>query len=155
MKKFLSVLVIGGIALAGAASAESHSEALGKAVKARQATMQLYAFNLGILGGMAKGAMEYNADAASAAAGNLVKLSSQNAMAYWPKGSAQGEIDGSRALPALWEDMAGVGQAAGAMKEAAVAMEAAAGTDLASLQGAMGALGAACGGCHKAYRAAE
>lgn len=155
MKKLLSALVIGGIALAGAAGAESHSEALGNAVKARKATMQLYAFNLGILGGMAKGAMDYDAAAASAAAGNLVKLSSQNQMAYWPKGSAQGEIDGSRALPAVWEDMAGVGQASAALKDAAMAMEAAAGTDLAALQAAMGGLGAACGSCHKAYRAAE
>ena len=37
------------------------------AVKARQSAMTLYSFNLGLLGGMAKGDIEYDADAASAA----------------------------------------------------------------------------------------
>lgn len=157
MKKFCSALVLATLGVTGIAQAESHASAedLTKAVKARQATMQLYAFNLGILGNMAKGSMDYNADAASAAAGNLVKLSSQNQMAYWPKGSEQGSVEGSRALPAIWEDMEGIGKAAGDLTQAAMAMEAAAGTDLASLQGAMGGLGGACGACHKSYRASN
>ena len=150
MKTFALALAVAVTGLTGGATAQD----LDKAVKARQATMQLYAFNLGILGNMAKGATEYDADAASAAAGNLVKASSQNQMAYWPKGSAMGEVEGSKALPAIWED-GGIGAAAKAMTDAAVAMEAAAGTDLASLQAAMGGLGGACGGCHKAYRASN
>lgn len=39
-----------------------------------------------------------------------------------------------------------------ALRTAAEDMMNAAGTDLASLQGAIGALGASCGGCHRAYR---
>ncbi|WP_407493355.1 cytochrome c [Pseudooceanicola sp. MF1-13] len=157
MKKTLAAALMATIGLAGVSVAESHmsEDDLKKAVNARQATMQLYAFNLGILGNMAKGTTDYDADAASAAAGNLVKLSTQNQMAYWAPGTAEGQIEGSKALPAIWEDMAGVGAAATAMTEAAMAMEAAAGTDLASLQGAMGALGGACGGCHKSYRASS
>jgi cytochrome c556 len=157
MKKLIAAALMSSIGFAGASFAESHmsDEDLMKIVNARQATMQLYAFNLGVLGNMAKGATEYDADAASAAAGNLVKLSSQNQMAYWAPGTAEGEVEGSKALPAVWEDMAGVGAAAGDLKSAAMAMEAAAGTDLAALQGAMGALGGACGGCHKAYRASN
>ena len=83
MKKFCSALVLATLGVTGIAQAESHASAedLTKAVKARQATMQLYAFNLGILGNMAKGSMDYNADVATEAAGNLVKLSSQNQMA--------------------------------------------------------------------------
>lgn len=154
MKPIFSAVLLIGLGLTGAAHAQS-DEDLMKAVKARQATMQLYAFNLGVLGNMAKGTTDYDADAATAAAGNLVKLSSQNQMAYWAPGTAEGEVEGSKALPAIWEDMAGVGEAASALTEAAMAMEAAAGTDLAALQGAMGALGGACGGCHKAYRASN
>ena len=41
---------------------------------------------------------------------------------------------------------------AAAFTAAAEAMSAAAGTDLASLQGAMEGLGGACGACHKAFR---
>ena len=157
MNKYLAGLVMAGLTMAGSAFAESHmsEEDLMKAVTARQSTMKLYAFNLGTLGAMARGTIDYNAEAAEAAAGNLVKLSSMNQMAMWPAGSDMESLEGTKALPALWDDMAGVGEAAAAMTEAAVAMEAAAGTDLASLQGAMGALGGACGGCHKAYRASD
>ena len=44
------------------------------AIKARQALMTLYAANLGALGAMAKGDVEYKAEAASAAANNLQAL---------------------------------------------------------------------------------
>lgn len=153
MKHLIAGLLIAGCGLAGAAQADSHmsNEDLMKAAKARQATMQLYAFNIGTLGAMAKGEIDYDADAAKAAAGNLVKLSSQNQMAYWPAGSAEGEIEGSRALPALWENMEDAAAKGGALVEAAMAAEAA--DDLEALRAAMGGLGGACGACHKAYRA--
>tara|TARA_R110002124_G_scaffold278486_1_gene450498 strand:+ start:38814 stop:39290 length:477 start_codon:yes stop_codon:yes gene_type:complete len=157
MTKLYTGLLIAGLCLSGAAQAESHMDekALNAAVTARQSTMKLYAFNLGILGTMAKGQAEYNAEAATAAASNLVKLSSQDQMAYWPQGSDNASIENTKALPAMWENMDDVGAANAKLEEAAVAMEAAAGTDLASLQGAMGGLGGACGGCHKSYRESD
>ena len=113
MNKYLAGLVMAGLTMAGSAIAESHmsEEDLMKAVTARQSTMKLYAFNLGTLGAMARGTIDYNAEAAEAAAGNLVKLSSMNQMAMWPAGSDMGSLEGTKALPALWEDMAGVGEA--------------------------------------------
>lgn len=143
----LATLTLG---LAGAAVAQSAADA---AVKARKAQMQLYAFNLGQLGAMAKGDVPYDAAAASAAAGNLATLTSISQMAYWPPGSAQGEVEGSRALPAIWTGGDDVMAKAMAFNEAVAAMNAAAGTDLAALQAAMGPLGAACGACHETYRA--
>lgn len=128
---------------------------LAPAVKARHAQMNLYAFNLGTLGAMAQDKMEYDADAATAAAGNIVKLSSLNAMAMWAPGTAAGEAEGSRALPAIWENSDDVIAKAVALNEAAVAMEAAAGGGLDSLKAAFGPLGAACGDCHKSYREPE
>lgn len=155
MKHFLASLLVAGLGFTGAAHAEGHmsAEALGKAVKARQAVMQLYAFNLGTLGGMAKGAIEYDMAAAQAAAGNLVKLSSQDHTAYWPKGSAQGEVDGTKALPAMWDNMDDVVKHAMALNEGAMAAEAA--TDLEGLRAAMGTIGGSCGGCHKVARASN
>ena len=125
------------------------------AVTARQSLMTLYAFNLGTLGAMAQGNVEYDAAAAQAAADNLVKLTSLSAATMWPAGTDNMSIEGTRALPALWENMADVGAKAGAVAEAAAGMAAAAGTDLASLQAAMGPLGGACTECHKAFRAPE
>lgn len=123
-----------------------------KAVDARKAHMQLYAFNLGILGGMAKGQVDYNADLASAVAGDLAALSKVSQAAYWPEGTSNADMEGTRALPAAWENMEDTMKMGGDMVAAAEAMAAAAGT-LDGLKGAMGALGGACGACHKATRA--
>jgi len=64
-------------------------------------------------------------------------------------------IDGTRALPALWENFPDLMTKGKALADAAAGMADAAGTDLASLQAAMGPLGGACSACHKAYRAPE
>lgn len=146
--------LIVAVAAGGAAVAESHADkAIAGAIKARQAQMQMYAFNLGLLGAMAKGDAEYNAEAASAAAGNLAALTKLNQSAMWPQGSDSDSVEGSRALPAMWQNFPDVMEKGMALATAADAMAGAAGTDLASLQGAIGGVGGACGACHKAYRA--
>jgi cytochrome c556 len=150
--RHLYTLTLSGLAAAvigGSAVAQDMSN---PAVGARHALMGLYAFNLGQLGAMAKGEMEYHADAAGAAAGNLAALAKLDQTALWPEGTDSETVEGSRALPAIWSDMDGFHAKADGLAEAAMAMEEAAGTDLASLQGAMRDLGAACGACHKEYR---
>lgn len=137
------------ITASGAAIAQDTVPA---AVKARQSHMQLNAYNLGILGGMAKGAVAYDAEAASAAASNLATLATMNTSSYWAPGTSTDDIVGTKALPAIWEEGSDIGAKAAALATAAAAMAEAAGTDLAALQGAMGPLGGACGSCHKAYR---
>ena len=124
-------------------------------VTARKSVMQLYAFNLGQLGAMAKEEVAYDAEVASKVAGNLALLVQLDQSALWPEGTDNSASDGTRALPELWANFDDVMAKGKALSDAAMAMESAAGTDLASLQGAMGALGGACGACHKAYRAPE
>ena len=51
-----------------------------KAIGARKAQMQLYAFNISHLGAMAQGEVDYDAAAASAAANNLAALAALNGM---------------------------------------------------------------------------
>ena len=148
-------IALGSAAIAVVATAViagSHAGPHDAAIKARKSHMQLYSHNLGLLGGMAQSKIEYDAGAAQAAATNLALLSQISQARYWPQGSDNSAVEGTRALPALWEDMSGVMAAAGKVTEAAAAMDAAAGNGLEALQGAMGALGGACGGCHKAYR---
>ncbi|WP_417248932.1 c-type cytochrome [Celeribacter sp.] len=127
-------------------------DAASAAVKARQSHMQLYAYNLGILGGMARGLVDYDAATAQTAADNLSTLAHMDTRSYWLPGTAMGEQDGSNALPAIWEDGSDIGAKAGDLAAATEALQAAAGSDLAALQGAMGPLGAACSACHKSYR---
>jgi len=89
---------------------------------------------------------------AQAAADSIAALATMSQAGYWLPGSDSESLEGSRALPAIWAADSEAMAAGQAMAEAAIAMQAAAGTDLAALQGAMGALGGACGGCHKPYR---
>lgn len=141
------------ITVAGTAFAAGHSDrAIQGAIKARQGQMQLYQHNLGILGAMAKGDVEYDATAAAAAANNIKAVANLDAMSMWPQGSDMDSVEGTRAKADLWTTFPAVMEQSNAMSAAANAMADAAGKDLASLQAAMGPLGGACGSCHKAYR---
>lgn len=141
--------------LAIAATAVFAASPFDGAVKARQSHMQLYGHNLGILGGMAQGKIDYDADSASAAADNLVALALLSQSSYWPQGSDADAIENTRALPVIWTDFPGVMSNIGDLQAATVAMQEAAGGGVESLQAAMGPLGGACGACHKAYRQAQ
>jgi len=149
----LAIAMIAGLTISSAAFAESHSDPITKAIKARQSVMQLYLFNISILGEMAQGTVEYDADAASAAADNMVTVASINVSAMWPLGSDLDSVEGTKARPEIWTEFPDIATKGAAMLEAAMAMQAVAGTDLASLQAAMGGLGDGCAGCHKPYRA--
>lgn len=135
------------------ARADSHIEpAIAAAITARQSQMRLYGFHLGQLGAMAKGKTPYDAGAATAAANFLSGLSNLGSNAMWPQGSDSDSVDTTRALPALWKEGSDVGVKSKALSDATAAMAEAAAFDLASLQGAMGAVGEACKACHKAFR---
>lgn len=135
--------------------AASHAGPFDSAIAARQSHMKLYAHNLGILGGMAKGAIEYNADTASVAAANLASMASMSQATYWPQGSDSFDNENTDALPKIWENFPDVGAKGKALADATAAMNAVAGNGLAELQAAMGAVGGACSACHKAYRKPE
>ena len=125
-----------------------------KQIKVRKAHMSMVGFQMGVLGAMAKGKMPYDAKAAQAAADNMAALSSMNNMALWPKGSDATANPGmTRAKIEAWRDYPKIKKAHGAWTDASKKMAAAAGGGLDSLKGAMGALGKACGGCHKPFRA--
>jgi cytochrome c556 len=153
MKSALRLVVVATMAAAVAGTAVA--QAGDAAVKARKSHMTLFGFNLGPLGAMARGDAEYDAERASLHAGNIAALASVSMAGYWPEGTALGEVEGSRSLPALWQNPDDVMARAATLNEAAAALSAAAGTDLASLQGAMGQLGQACSGCHEQYRAPD
>ena len=141
------------ITVAGIAVAGGHGG--NPAVKARKSHMQLYAHNLGILGAMAKGEAEYNADAASAAAGNLAALTQMNQMSYWPAGTSSEDLgDETRALPAIWDDggFAKAIEISTALASAATNLASVAGNGQEALGPALGPVGKECGACHKAFQ---
>ena len=122
-------------------------------IKARQSVMQLYAFNLGILGAMAKGEAEYNAEQASTAAANLETLVNMNNGAMWPQGSdATANPGKTRAKLENWTSYPKAAEFGMALKEAAAKMSGEAGNGLEALQAAIGPVGKSCGGCHESFR---
>lgn len=153
MARFPLVLaLLGGAVAATTALAGGHDG--NPAVSARKAHMQLYSFNLGTLGAMAKGEVEYDAAAASAAAGNLAALSSLNQSAYWVPGTSSEDLPGeSRAKPEIWQAGSTAAEIGATFAEAAAALAAVAGDGKDAMAGALGAVGKGCGDCHEAYRA--
>lgn len=152
----LATLAATATIVAGAIVAQERASPAERAHEAREAQMHLQALNMGQIGPMAQGEAEYDAVVAQAAADNLHHLAQMmDAPFYWTPGSAQGEVEDSRALPAIWENMDDLNAKIAAFQEAAAQLQSVAGTDLASLQGAIGGVGEACGACHDSYRADE
>jgi len=150
MKTFFTGFALSAALAAGAALAEEAP--FEGQIKARQGIMLYRAIQLGTLGAMAKGDVAYDAGAAQKAADNLLASITLDGSMLWPKGSDNSANPASTALASMWEEGSGIGEKAGAMVDAATAMQAAAGMDLESLQAAMGPVGAGCGGCHKDFR---
>jgi cytochrome c556 len=155
MPRFLSTLSSVGLVtlVASVALAQEQDTPESVAVEVRQGHMLNYASNLGVIGPMAQGNAAYDAAAAQAAADNIFHLASIHQDRYWLPGTSSEEFEGSHALPAIWENPEDFASKQAALLEAATALQAAAGTDLAGLQGALGGVGQACGSCHQAYRA--
>lgn len=137
--------------LATSAFAGGHSG--NPAVKARQAHMELYQFNAGYLGGVARGKVEYNADAAQGAANNLLALVKMDQSRMWPMGTDDMSIDGTRAQPALWENFDKVIEISKGFSAAAENLALVAGNGADAVGGAIGPVFEACTACHKAFRA--
>ena len=123
------------------------------AVEARQGQFQIMNINIAVLGNMARGNTEYDAATAQAAADNLVAISQLDQSFHWPAGTDNFEMDGTRALPAIWENFDDFASIWGDFGEASVAMAAVAGDGLDAVRGSIGAVGGTCGACHDSYRA--
>ncbi|MCR8723589.1 c-type cytochrome [Frigidibacter sp. ROC022] len=142
-KTTMIAAMIGAIT-AGATLAETPHEM-------RSAMMKAQGKQLGILGAMVQGKAPYDAAAASAAATELDKLANADWMPAFPADS----LDGKRAMPEIASNMDDFMAKYEALGAATTALVAVAGTDLDALKAAFGPVGAACGACHKSYRAPE
>ncbi|QIE42372.1 cytochrome c [Rhodobacteraceae bacterium SC52] len=148
--KFAHALVIAttlGIS-PGLLAAQDYSAA----VKARQGQFRIMALNLGVLGGMAKGEIAYDAEMAEMAAENLEMISELHEAPLWPEDSSNMDIEGTRALPSIWDENEDFLAKWAAFGEAAEQLEEIADDGQAGLGAAVGAVGKTCGACHDAHR---
>ncbi len=150
------VIAVATVALLGFGTASTvFAGEFDKQIKARQSFMQIYAFNLGLLGAMAKGEADYDAELASAAANNLLAASKMKNGAMWPKGSdasAPGLADKTRAKPDVWTQYPKVTEKIEALTVALTKMAAEAGNGLDAVKANMGPVGQGCKGCHELAR---
>ncbi|MDO6563595.1 cytochrome c [Amphritea sp. 1_MG-2023] len=156
MKMFVKSVLCATVLTAAAAPVMAEDFAFKDQIEARQGYFQMVKFNMGVLGAMAKGKRDYDADLAQAIANNLKNAGAMNNSLMWPKGSdmdAEGLSDKTKAKAAIWQDGSEIGEKHQAFASATETMAANAGQGLDALREAIGPLGKSCKSCHTDYRA--
>ncbi|MCZ2721652.1 cytochrome c [Marinomonas sp. 15G1-11] len=123
-----------------------------KAIEIRQSYMSMIAFNVGIVGNMAKGKTEYDADIARNAAQNLELLSKINYQSMWPEGSSNADVDDTRAKMEIWTDTDGFTEKHNNFAKSAQNLASIADKGLNNLRSGMKDIGGTCGSCHQGFR---
>lgn len=152
MKPLTTLVVSASIALSTPAMAQDGPSAQ---EKARQGMMRIMALNLGVLGGMAKGEIAFDADQARAAADTMAAISMVSQGLLWPEGTDYDSSIYTAALPAIWEKPEEFKTAWAALAPAARGLQDAVDGGQAAIGPALGNAGKACGACHDKFRAKQ
>jgi cytochrome c556 len=121
-----------------------------RAIKYRQGILQAMGWNMGILGGMAKGEIPYNKDQAVRAATFVHELSEMPWDGFTPVSDTGAP---TKARPEIWKDKAKFDKFAQELQVETAKLETAAKAgDLAQLRAALGPTGKACSNCHDDFR---
>ena len=142
--KMIKIAAIGVILAAGAAFAEgtaTDSEAM-----KRESVMKEIGKNMGILGGMAKGEVAYDATAADAAKAAILLNSSIIHSAFEAPG---GEDPTSEAKPEIWTSWDDFVKDADALTAAVTAADV---SSAEAIGASLGSIGGTCKECHGEYR---
>ncbi len=150
----LTTLAI-GIAVAALPAAAQEMSAAERAHQLRQSHMTLYSANLGPLVGMARGEVEYDAETAALHASNIASYASVDLSPLWVEGSSSEDLEDSRALPAIWDNLEDVAAYQQSLLEAAQAAADAAPEGQEAFVAAFREVGQTCGGCHEDYRQSD
>lgn len=150
--RFTRTLALGLVATTLAAGAAYAQQNFEQVIKARKGQFEVMAHSMGILGGMARGNVPYDAAAAKAAADNVVMITKLNQSALWPAGSHNGATKATRAQPNIFENVADFTAKWQELGKRATALQGVAGNGLDALRPAIGAVGGACQDCHEKYR---
>lgn len=129
-------------------SAIAEEYAFKKQLKARQSFMQVYAYNLGLLGAMAKGGAEYDAEIANSAA----KMENSPMLSAGSGADDDGLADKTRAKAEIWSSFPEVGEKHKNLTTALTNMAEQAGIRLDAVKANMGTVGDGCKGCHENIR---
>ncbi len=123
------------------------------AVKYRQAIYQIFAAQTGVMGGMSKGDIPFDAAEINKRAMNIGTVAPMLGETYFP---ATRDVKGTKLKPAAWSNMEGMqakGEVFGKALGELIAASAEPDFDLKKARPAIGALLQGCKGCHDDYRA--
>ncbi len=124
-----------------------------KAIKARQAEMQLRSFNAGPLFGMVKGKIPYDAELAATLAGNLKLMLDLDIGRAWMQGTDNGAYpDKTTALPEVWTTYPEIAEYGKKYVKAVNELALVAGGGVDALKSKIGPLGKSCKACHDDFR---
>lgn len=144
-------LLIAGLTLAAPGFAAKDPNL--KLMKARQGEMQLRAYNVGPLFGMAKGKMKYDAALASKLAKNLKTQLSLDIGGAWKQGTDIESYPGkTTALAKIWTTYPEISNYGKKYATAVNELAAVAGNGLDALKPRISAVGKTCKGCHDEFR---
>lgn len=129
----------------------AYADAKEDALTARQGYMKMMAINMGMLSGMAKGEIEYNAEAAAKAGANLQALGGYDMPSLFIEGTSTADMD-SEALPAIWDNTEDFSAKFVKFQEAAAAAGPTLGNGVEAVGPALQQLGGSCKACHDDYR---
>lgn len=125
-------------------------------IDARRGFFTLLGVETGPLAAMAKGEIDYDPEQARRHAGNLQALATYTFPDLFVAGSSNADHPGStRAQPEIWADGSTFAAKAQGLRDAVASLQSVAAEGRAALGGGVGALGASCTACHRAYRARE
>jgi len=125
-------------------------------IDARQGYYSLLGLEMHNLVAMAKGEIEYDAENAKGHAADMLTLTQYSMADLYAPGTSKADMPGkTRALPAMWEDMAGVQEKGKAFVTAVKDLNRVAGEGRGQLAKAVQDLGGTCKGCHDEYRAED
>lgn len=153
MKTLLAASSLAAALMVPAAASFAHD--VPDAVKARQGQFRILAINLGILGDMARGNSDYDAEAAQTAADSIASIAGVHQPPLWPEGTDSMSIDGTRALPGIWDNFDDVMSKWSNLGDAATQLQSVAANGQEALGPAVGQVGSACKACHDTYREPE
>lgn len=141
--------LVAALCLAGSAVLASPAE---DALEARHGFMKMISMEMATLAGMAKGEVEYDEAAASAAASNLMALAQYDAPKLFIEGTSSDDVEESDALPAIWEDKEDFNAKFAALSDATAGIDQAVMGGQENVGPVLQKLGSACSECHKPYR---
>jgi cytochrome c556 len=142
MKFAGKLLAIGLMSVAGIVIA---ADATNPAVKSRQEAMDSNGMNAKILGDMAGGKADFDAAKAAEAAAAIAATAATVPDLF----RANEEDPKSKAKPEIWASYSDFETKAGDLMKAAQSMDT---STVEGVAAGMGAVGGACGACHKAYK---